>query len=106
MSKKIIWFEILLELLGVPDVYSFEAVEDLQSDLDMRPHLRDPKVTWDDKAKRILVKVLVENIMDIENADKMAKEAGDQAVEDILEAASGSIREFKSLSINVLNIKY
>jgi hypothetical protein len=106
MSSKIIWFNVQLELLGISNSYSVEAVKDLQDDLDMRPHLRNPRVSWDDHNQRILVHVDAEGVMDENEANRMAKEAADQIAEELLEAASGSLREFKSITVHVLDVKY
>ena len=106
MSKKITWFTVQLELLGISNIDAVEFVKDLQDELNMRPHLRNPKVSWEDKNLRIIVQVDMEGLMDSEAVDQMATEAGDQMAEELLEAASATLRNFKSIHVNVLEVKY
>ena len=102
--KKMIWFKVRLELLGISETYSNEAVKDLQEDLDLRDHLKNPTVSWEENYQRIIVDVEAEGLMDEGARDQSMEEAGDQMAEELLESASGALREFKKLSINVLTV--
>ena len=103
-----IWFKIQLELLGVSKAYANEAVRDLQNELKLRTHLKNPIVLWEDENQRIIVHVDTESLMDEEVADKMAEEAGDQMAEELLEAAVGALvlPEFNYIKVNVLAVEY
>jgi hypothetical protein len=103
--KKMIWFKVQLELLGVLDAYANEAVKDLQEDLNLRYHLKNPTVSWEGNNQRIIVHVETESLMDEEARDQSMVEAGDQMAEELLESASGALRGFNSISVNVLAVE-
>ena len=94
-----------LELLGISETYANEAVKDLQEDLDLRYYLKNPTVSWEENNQRIIVHVEAEGLMDEEAREQSMEKAADQMAEELLESASGALREFKMLSVNVLTVE-
>ena len=43
MSVELAWFTVRLALSGISEKEAFEAVQDLEEELNARPHLRNPQ---------------------------------------------------------------
>jgi hypothetical protein len=94
MPSKLKWFTTRLALLGVHSYLAAEAMRDLQNDLEMRPHLRHPSVSWEAETGRMIVQVEIQ--------DLDADQAAIQITEELLESASGVLREFEAIRASVL----
>ncbi len=94
MPSNLKWFSVRLALLGVHSDWAVESMRDLQNDLDMRPHLRHPEVSWETETGRIIVQVEIQDL----DADQAAA----QMAEELLESASGVLKEFEAIRVSVL----
>ncbi len=78
-------FTVQSALTGVLERGAAEDVRDLQEELNQRPYYKAPCVHWEAKTGQLLVQVEVEGID--------TKDVELQVVDDLLDLASGVIRE-------------
>jgi signal recognition particle subunit SEC65 len=96
MPFELTWFTVRLALLGTSEEHVTEAVQDLQVELDMRPHLRNPRVSWEMETHRVIIQV------DAEDLD--SKLLGDQMAEELFEVASAVLPEIEGVRVEILDV--
>lgn len=97
MSGKLNWFTIWLALLGVSEENAAEVVQDLQDELNMRSHLRNPKVFWETEAHRVVIQVEAEEL----EPERLAK----QIAEELFEISYGVLRVIEGIHIEILDVR-
>jgi hypothetical protein len=91
------WFTVRLILLGVSEKDADEVVQNLQGELNMRPHLRYPQVFWDFEAHGVIVQVDAEELQ----PERLAK----QMMEELFEISYGVLREIEGMRIEILDVR-
>ena len=97
MSAKLSWFTVRLALLGVPGQYADEAVRDLQNELEMRPHLRNPQISWKSETRQAIIQV--------DNEALSPESAAEGMAEELLEVAVAVLKEFKRIRVEILDVR-
>jgi hypothetical protein len=97
MAIELRWFTVRLALSGIYEKDALEAVQDLQDELNMRPHLRNSKVFWETGTRRAIIQV--------DDEDLDSESAADGMAEEVLEVASAVLREFKRIHIEILDVR-
>ena len=98
MPRSLPWFSVRLALVGSPLEAMQAVVADLQEELQMRPHLGNPRVVWDDRERHVRVEV------DSEGLD--AQQAADLVAEEILEVVAALLHEFDRVRVDVLHVQH
>lgn len=96
MSPELRWFTVRLALQGVFEEQASEAVKGLQDELNLRPHLKNPQVSWETETRRVIIQVDTE--------DLKSESAAEQMAEELLEVASAVLREFDVIHVDVLGV--
>jgi len=96
MPSDLNWFTVRLALIGVFTDQASKVVQDLQEELNMRPHLRNPQVFWETETRRVTVQV--------ETEDLQSESAADQMAEELLEVASAVLSEFEVIRVDILSV--
>lgn len=96
MSPQLVWHTVRLTVSGLLEAEASQTVRDLEDELKMRPHLRNPQVSWDKPTRRALVQVDAEGLN--------AQMAGDQMAEELLEAISAvMVTQTENVHVDVLS---
>ena len=95
MTAKLIWFAVRLEWVGLPKDRSFKIGQDLQTELSMRRHLRNPKVSLEKSVEGVIIYV--------ETEDLTPQGAAEQVREEMLEASAAVVWETEGTRIEILD---
>lgn len=96
MSSKLNWFTVRLALLGISEKEDPEAVQYLQDELNMRPHLRSPQVFWETETHRAIIQVDMEGI----ESESVAK----QMAEELFEVACAVLFKVEGMHVKILDV--
>lgn len=94
-KRQIHWFELHLAIAGVFSENTSEIVKDLQDELGMRPHLRNPKVHWEPEINKVTVQVDIEGLT--------YNSASKQMAEELFEVACAVLSEIDGMSIEIMD---
>src|SRR4030067_665177 len=95
MPRQLTWFMAKLAILGVPQKQALQTAQDVQDEMAMRPHLRNPRAFWDPDSCRLIVQVESENV----EAMPMAEQMG----EELLEILSAVLTDFEEVWVEILD---
>ena len=96
MTIKLNRFTVRLAIAGIYKEHASEAVQNIEGELKMRPHLRNPQVSWESKMQQAIVQV--------DNEDISPESAAESMAEELLEVAVAVLREFKRIQVNILDV--
>ncbi len=96
MPAELKWFTVRLAILGVSEQNASEVTRDLQRELSMRPHLRNPRVFWEAETRRLIVCIEAEEL----ESERLAK----QMMEELFEISYGVLQEIEGVHIEVLDV--
>ena len=85
-----------LALVVAPMAEGRRVTSDLQEELEARPHLGSPRVSWDELAQHVIVEVI--------DADLDAGRAGEAMAEELIEVASAVIADFDMMHVEILAV--
>ena len=94
MYRELKWFTVRLALEGVHEAEAAEEVQALQDELNMRPHLSNPQVSWQPETRRAIIQVDVEDLKPVPAAEQMTEE--------LLEVAAGVLPGYEHLHVDIL----
>jgi hypothetical protein len=94
MSREPRWFTVRLALVGSPMDVMRAVVSDLREELGMRPHLKDPRVLWDDQEEHVLV--------DVDTEEFDPDRAAATIAEEVFEATMAVLGEFERFRVDIL----
>jgi hypothetical protein len=97
MLRQPTWFRVHLAAVGSSGERAAAEVRDMQEELKLRPHLRNPQARWDKETERALVWVDVQDF----NADS----AGKQMAEELFEIATAVITRYERLRVDILDVQ-
>lgn len=95
MPLELSWFAVRLALAGISEERSSQAVQGLQDELNMRPHLRNSQVSWEAKTCRAIIQVDAEGL----NSESVAK----QMAEEMFEVACAVLWEIDGMHVEILD---
>jgi hypothetical protein len=96
MPTELKWFMVRLALIGVSEQRRSEVVRDLQHELSMRPHLRNPQAYWEAETHRLIVYLEAEEL----EPERLAK----QMMEELFEISYGVLQEIEGIHIEILDV--
>lgn len=96
MSSKSSWFTVRLSLLGISEKEDPNAVQYLQEELNMRPHLRSPQVFWEAETHRAIIQADTEGLE--------AKSVAKQLAEELFEVACAVLSKVEGMHVNILDV--
>lgn len=90
------WFQVRVALLGSPPSEIESGVPDLRDELGARSYMRNPRVTWDSDADRVIVEVEVES--------PTPQAAGGGVHDEVFESACAVLGDFEFFRVEILNV--
>ena len=89
-------YTVVLAVPIVPVAAGQAALVDLQEELDARPHLDRPLVTWDSEMQRLVVTVRVE--------DSTPEAAAANMAEELWEIAAATLPDFQTMHVEIVSV--
>jgi hypothetical protein len=89
-------FFIRLALIGSPPEVFWQAVPDLQEELDQRDYLLNPRVLWEPEGDRVVVEV--------NNVGSDLQVTADNMAEELFEIAGGVLGDVECFRVEILSI--
>ncbi len=96
MTPELTTYAVVLALPIAPVGAGPAALADLQEELDARPHLDRPHVSWDAQQRRLVVRVVVEDVA--------LEAAGGNMAEELFEIAAGILPDFHTMRVEILEV--
>ncbi len=88
-------FAIRLAVIIRPGEEARRLLPDLQEELNMRPHLLNPRVLWDPDTQRVIVEII--------DTDSDYKRSADGMAEEVWEAVAAVMEEFETMRVEVIS---
>lgn len=97
MSSKLHRYRVRLGIPSLSEAESLAVLSDLQEELDLRPHLDNPIVTWDPQSNCLIVEVGDEVVS--------AEQAAGGMTEELFEATCAVIPDTAVLRVEFLHVQ-
>jgi hypothetical protein len=89
-------FLVRAALTGSPETVIQAALPDLQEELEARPYLKNPRVTWDSDSHCVIVEV--------EDEAPTAQQARGGVYDEVFESACAVVGDFERLRVEILSV--
>lgn len=89
-------FIVRLALFGVKKENDPNAVADFEEELRMRPHIREFRVTWENKSQPVDFEVVVEGVTE--------DDASKDIAEELWEVAAGLLNDVEGMHVEVKQV--
>lgn len=87
-------FTVRLAVVIRPENVARETVLELQKELELRPHLLNPRVSWEAETDKIIVEIVDEGID--------AQQVSNGLAEEVWEATAAIMGDFNTMHVEIL----